>query len=429
MPRLAKELGAMEVARRTTPGTHFVGGVVGLALQVTPTGARSWVLRYAVGRKRRELGLGSYPSISLAGAREAARRAREQLREGIDPIDEARAKRSALAAAVAGALTFDQCAAKYIAAHEKAWSARHAAAWRASLAQHASPVIGNMLVRDVALSHVMAVLEPIWTSTTETASRLRGRIELVLDWATVRGYRAGDNPARWRGHLDKLLPAPGKVAKTGNHPALDWREVGAFWSALSQVEGMGAAALRLAILCASRSGEVRHATWAEIDLHAGIWEIPAERMKAARPHRVPLSGPALDLLRSLPRFDGVNLVFPNTKGSALSDVTLLAVVRRMHEASVKAGGEGWIDRKQGGRIATPHGIARSTFRDWAAEATAYPSEMAEIALAHAVGSRVEQAYRRGDAIDRRRRMMADWASFLATPSARPGTVHAIRGAA
>jgi len=427
MPRLAKELTAIQVARLSAPGTHFVGGVVGLALQVTPT-SRSWVLRYSAGGKRREMGLGNFPSVTLASAKEAARKAREQLRDGIDPIDSAREKRSALAAAVAAALTFDQCAEKYIVAHEKGWSTRHAAAWRASLEKYASPVIGSMQVRDVELPHIMAILEPIWSSTTETASRLRNRIELVLDWAAVRGYRGRDNPARWRGHLDKLLPAPGKVTRAGNHPALDWREVDDFWTALAKVEGMGAAALRFAILCASRSGEVRSATWSEIDLEAGVWTVPGARMKAGKEHRVPLSPAAVDLLRSVPRLDNSELVFPGAKLGPLSDVTLLAVIRRLHANSVAAGGAGWIDRRQG-KVATPHGIARSTFRDWAAEATAYPGEMAELALAHAVGNKVEAAYRRGDMFEKRRRMMVDWAAFLTKPKAKRGTVHPIRGAA
>ncbi len=427
MPKLAKELTAIQVARLSAPGTHFVGGVVGLALQVTPT-SRSWVLRYSAGTKRREMGLGNFPSVTLAGAREAARKAREQLREGTDPIAAAREKRSALAAAAAAALTFGQCAEKYIAAHEKGWSTRHAAAWRASLEKYASPIIGSVLVRDVTLAHIMQILEPIWPKTTETASRLRNRIELVLDWAAVRDYRDRDNPARWRGHLDKLLPAPGRVTKAGNHPALDWREVGDFWSALAKVDGMGAAALRFAILSAARSGEARAANWSEIDLQAGVWTVPGSRMKAGKEHRVPLSPAALDLLRAVPRFDDCDLVFPGAKRGPLSDVTLLAVIRRMHAASIAAEGEGWIDRRQG-KVATPHGIARSTFRDWAAEATAYPGEMAELALAHAVGNKVEAAYRRGDMFEKRRRMMADWAAFLATPSAKPGTVHPIRGAA
>jgi integrase len=284
-------------------------------------------------------------------------------------------------------------------------------------------------VRDVELLHVVEILEPIWTTKTETAIRVRGRIEAVLDWARVRGYRQGDNPARWRGHLDKILPSPGKVSRGGNHPALDWRHVGAFWEALGKVEGVGAAALRFAILTASRSGEVRRMTWAEIDAEDEVWTVPAERMKAGREHRVPLSDEVRELLVALPRVDGCALVFPGVRGGEMSDATIAAVIRRMHEVALASGGEGWIDRKQGGRVATPHGVARSTFRDWAAEATAYPREVAEAALAHTVEDKTEAAYRRGDLFDKRRRMMEDWAAFLAAPSARAGTVTPIRGAA
>lgn len=430
MPKRAKVLTAVQVARLSEPGTWFVGEVPGLALQVTPAGARCWVLRFAVGARRREMGLGSYPGVTLAGAREAARKARELLREGIDPIDTAKAKRSALAAEAAKALTFDQCARAYIDAHAKGWrNAKHSAQWAATLETYASPTIGSMLVRDVALPHVLRILEPIWSGKTETASRVRGRIESVLDWAKVRGYRDGDNPARWRGHLDKLLPKPGKVARKANHPALDWREAGDFWAELGKVQGMGAVALRFAVLTAARSEEVRSATWSEIDFDRAEWTIPAARMKADREHRVPLSAAALEVLRALPRIEGCELVFPSAKGAAISDATMAAVIKRMHEAATKAGGAGWIDRRQDGRIATPHGIARSTFRDWTAEATAYPHEVAEMALAHTIKNKAEAAYRRGDLFDKRRRLMNDWAAFLATPSAKAGTVTPIRGAA
>lgn len=428
MPRRAKELSPLQVRRLIEPGLHFVGGVPGLALQVTPGGARTWVLRYAIGKRRREMGLGSHDGVTLADARDKARRARDKLAEGIDPIADARAKRSALAAEAAKAQTFDQCARAYIDAHARGWrNAKHAGQWQATLDTYANPVIGSMLVRDVALPHVIRILEPIWSTKTETASRVRGRIESVLDWATVRGYREGDNPARWRGHLDKLLPAPSKVGKRANHPALDWREVGDFWAALAGVEGMGAAALRFAILCASRSEEVRGATWAEIDFDAATWTIPAARMKAEREHRVPLSGPALEILRALPRLEGCDIVFPSRKASTISDATMAAVVKRLHEAATKAGGAGWVDRRQDGRIATPHGIARSTFRDWTAEATGYPHEVAEMALAHTIANKAEAAYRRGDLFDKRRRLMADWAEFLAAPSVKAGNVVSIRG--
>lgn len=430
MPKKIDPLSALEVGRLTEPRLHAVGGVAGLHLAVKDSGARSWILRVKIGTKRRDIGLGGFPDVTLAQAREKAREAREKIAAGVDPSLARREARSALTAAQAAAVTFDEAAAAYIKAHAAGWSnAKHAAQWRTTLAGYASPVLGSMLVADIRTAHVHKVLEPIWISKTETASRLRGRIESVLDWSRVRGYRSGENPARWRGHLDKMLAAPGKVAKPGNHASLDWREVGAFWSELASAEGFGAAALRFAILTAARSGEVRGATWGEIDLAAGIWTVPADRMKADREHRVPLSEAALDLLRKLPRIEGCELLFPSPKAGELSDSTLGAIIRRLHDASVKASGKGWVDRRQGGKIATAHGIARSTFRTWAAEATSYPREIAEAALAHVIADKTEAAYQRGDALDRRRRLMEDWSRFLATPSAMTATVTPIRGAA
>lgn len=398
MPKLAKEMGALEVSRKTAPGLHFVGGVPGLALHVTTPGARSWIFRVVIGGKRREMGLGNYPGVTLAMAREKAREARELIRQGIDPIERQRAAQSALRAAVAAALTFKECAAKYIDAHEAGWkNVKHGQQWRNTLAQYAYPQMGDLLVRDVGLSHVLATLEPIWRTKTETASRLRGRIELVLDWAKARGYRDGPNPAQWRGHLDKLLPAPGKVARADHHPALPVPEVGAFMARLREAEGMGALALQFAILTATRSGEVRGATWAEIDRAAKVWTIPAGRMKAGKEHRIPLSSAALAVLTkvgTLPKVAGSDPVFPAPRGGQLSDMTLSAVLRRMKVPAV------------------PHGF-RSTFRDWSAERTSYPNEVCEMALAHAIGDKVEAAYRRGDLFEKRRLMMEEWAGFLA----------------
>lgn len=396
MPKLAKELQALVVAKLTAPGLHFVGGVQGLALQITG-GSRSWVLRVTIAGKRRDMGLGPYPEVTLAQARDKAREARELIRQGVDPIVRQQTARSALRAAAAEALTFQQCAEAYMKAHRAGWkSAKHAQQWENSLAQHAYPTLGGLLVRDVKLSHVMTVLEPIWTTTNETASRLRGRIELVLDWATARGLRDGLNPARWRGHLDKLLPRPSKVNKAEHHAALPVSEVGAFMVRLREAEGIGARALEFAILTAARSGEVRGARWAEIDRDAAVWTVPASRMKAGKEHRVPLSPEALALLAALPQGKPEDLVFKAPRGGMLSDMTLAAVLRRMDVPAV------------------PHGF-RSTFRDWASERTNYPREAAEMALAHAIGDKVEAAYRRGDLFEKRRLMMAEWARFLAQP--------------
>ena len=408
MARKAKELGALEVNRLETPGLHAVGGVAGLALQVSPNGARSWVLRAMVGGKRREMGLGGFPDVTLAGAKEAARAARALIDQGIDPVADRKAKRSALAAAVASTMTFNEASMRYIAAHEAGWkSAKHADQWRNTLETYAFPVIGKIAVSDIETSHVMRVLEPIWLTKTETASRVRGRIESVLDWATVRGFRKGDNPARWRGHIEHLLAARSDVQKTQHHSAMDYREVGSFMAQLRQQEGMGARALEFAILCASRSGEVRGAEWSEIDLDAGVWTIPANRMKAEREHRVPLTDNALTLLKALPRSDDTNLVFPNAKNKPLSDMTLTSVLRRM------------------GVPVTAHGF-RSSFRDWAGETTAYPREVIEHALAHQLKDKAEAAYARGSLFDKRRRLMADWAKFCRTV-ATVGSVTPIRG--
>lgn len=389
----AEPLGALEVSRLKKPGLHFVGGVAGLALQVMPSGARSWILRIQVGGRRRDMGLGGYPDVTVAGARDAAREARAKAKAGVDPIEDAKAARSALAASRLAAKTFRQCATAYVAAHKAGWkNAKHAKQWSSTLETYAYPLMGNMLVRDIALPHVLAVLEPIWTKKTETATRLRGRIESVLDWAAAREYRTGLNPARWKGHLDKMLAAPKKIAKPEHHAALPVSEVGAFMLALRQQDGTGARALEFAILTAARSGEVRGAEWSEIDLDAAVWTIPAERMKMGKEHRVPLSGAAVTLLRHLPVIKDNDLVFPAPRGGELSDMTLTAVIRRMK-----------VD-------AVPHGF-RSSFRDWCAERTNYPSQVAEMALAHAIGDKVEAAYRRGDLFDKRRRLMAEWATF------------------
>lgn len=410
MARRAEELTAIGVSRLNAPGLHFVGGVPGLALQVLPTGGRSWVLRMTIADKRRDMGLGGFPGVTLAAARETARDARMKLRAGIDPIEDARSKLSLLKSSQASAVNFEDCAERYIAAQESGWkSMKSAQQWRNTLATYAYPEFGALLVRDVNVSHVLNAIEPLWSTKTETATRLRGRIEAVLDWATARGYRHGENPARWKGHLAKLLPAASKVAKTKHHAALSYDSMVAFMPRLRAVEGMGAKALEFAILTAARSGEVRGATWEEFDMGAGVWTIPGERMKAAKEHRVPLSPAALQLLNALPRIAGSPYVFPAVRGGMLSDMTLTAVLRRLDVPAV------------------PHGF-RSTFRDWAAERTNYPNHVAEMALAHSIGDAVEAAYRRGDLFRKRTKMMADWAAFCAKTEADSSKVVPINGA-
>lgn len=394
----------MAVGKLTESGYHAVGTVPGLYLQVAPSGSRSWILRTTVGTKRREIGLGSYPAVTLQMAHQAARDTGAMVKSGIDPVESQRAARSALAASQAKAFTFKTCALAYIDAHESGWrNSKHGQQWRNTLETYAYPVMGSMLVRDVDTAHVMSVLEPIWKTKNETAVRLKGRIESVLDWATTSKYREGLNPARWKGHLDNLLAAPGKIAKTKHHPALPVSEVGTFMRELRQQEGTGARALEFAILTATRSGEVRGATWAEIDVDAATWIIPGERMKARKEHRVPLSKAALALLKHLPRMAGTDLLFVSPRGGELSDMTLTAVTRRMGVAAV------------------PHGF-RSTFSDWCSENTGHPREVVEMALAHTIENKVEAAYRRGDLFDKRRHLMDDWATFLARPPAKANVV-------
>lgn len=409
MPRKSKELTALEVGRLKVPGFHFVGGVAGLAMQVAPSGARTWVLRFSISGKRRDMGLGGFPDVTLAGAREKAREARAKADQGVDPIVQRQEARSALLANETSSMTFSACVTGFINAKSAEWkNHKHRQQWLNTLEQYAAPVIGPLLVRDVRLCHVLGVLEPIWTTKTETASRVRGRIESVLNWATVRGYRSGENPARWRGHLDQLLAAPKKVAKVEHHAALDVNAMPGFVSKLRIQKGVGARALEFAILTAARSGEVRGATWDEIDMQASTWTVPAIRMKAGKEHRVPLSSTAVDLLRDLTQFKEIALIFPSTKKSPLSDMTLTAVLRRMA-----------VD-------AVPHGF-RSTFKDWASERTSYPSELSEMALAHTIVSKVEAAYRRGDLFDRRRDLMRDWAEFCNGLQQDEGSTHRPRG--
>lgn len=365
----------------------------GLALQVTASGARSWVLRVSISGKQREMGLGSFPTVTLADARERARTHRTAVSQGTDPITVRIAAQSAAAAERAAQQNFASVAADYIRSNEKAWTnAKHAAQWTSTLRTYVEPVIGKMLVRDVSTAHVIKILEPIWTSKTETATRVRSRLELVLDFATARGLRDGPNPARWKGNLDAALPKAAKVAKVQHHAAVHVDDVAAFMKSLCQQPGVGAKALEFTILTAARSGEVRGACWREVDFESRMWVVPAERMKAGREHRVPLSDAAIVLLRSLSQGKPNDWIFPGMKGQ-LSDMSLTAVLRRMN-----------VD-------VTVHGF-RSTFRDWCSECTEYPREVAEMALAHAVDDKVEAAYRRGDLLQKRVNLMRDWAAFL-----------------
>ena len=416
MPKVAAEMSALEVRNLANPSgkgnaLFAVGGVSGLYIQITPSGGRSWILRTTVGKARRDIGLGGFPTVTLSQARDKAREARDKIERGVDPVAERQAAKAALIAAAGRGLSFEKATESYLKAKLDAFkNAKHRQQWENTLAQYALPILGKMMVQDIDVRDVLRVLQPLWHDKTETASRLRGRIESVLSWATVSGHRKGDNPARWAGNLKELLPAPSKVAKEGNHPALALEDAPRWFAALKTRDGMGARALEFLALTAARSQEIRGATWDEIDLEDALWIIPAARMKMAREHRVPLTAEAVALLKALPRLKDNPLVFPAARGGELSDMTVSAVMRRMSETDLAAGGKGFIDRVSK-RPAVPHGM-RSTFRDWVAERTNFPGEMAEVALAHKISNAVEASYRRGDMIEKRRRMMCEWGGFL-----------------
>lgn len=399
MPRRAAEMSAQAVARLREPGDYMVGGVPGLVLRIEGS-SRHWGLRFSLHGKRRMMGLGVFPVVTLAQARDMARMARAQVAAGVDPIAARDDQQAAAKAAAAAAMSFDAAAEAYIFTRESEWkNAKHRDQWVNTLAQYASPVLGKMDVAKIEPAHILRVLDPIWRTKTETATRVRGRLEVILDWCAVQGKRSGPNPARWRGHLDQLLPNPRRVSKPSHHKAVAWPDAAASYARIARVPGMGPLALRLLVLTAVRSGELRLATWDEFDLGAAVWVIPAARMKIKDngQHRVPLSAQALKLLRELPRFQGEKLVFPGSRpGRPLSDMTLRAVMRRLYMDEV------------------PHGW-RSTFRDWAAEATHHQGEVVEMALSHSISNKVEAAYRRGDLLDKRIPLMQDWADYLDPP--------------
>lgn len=380
----------MKVSRTREPGLYADGG--GLYLQVTHAEARSWIFRFMLNGRARSMGLGSLHTLTLAEARSKATECRKLCLEGIDPIEAREKARAATRLDAANTITFDACAEAYIEAHRKGWrNEKHADQWRNTLATYASPVFGALPVQAVDTGLVMRVIEPIWGEKTETATRVRGRIESVLDWAATRGYRQGENPARWRGHLQNLLPKRSKVQPVEHHAALPFREIGHFVAELRRQGGTSPLALEFTILSAARTGEVIGATWDEIDLAERTWAVPAERMKGGREHRVPLCDRAVEILESF-KVLGDRYVFPGGKrGRPLSNMAMLELLKRMGRPDL-----------------TVHGF-RSTFRDWAAETTHFPNEMVEMALAHIIENRVEAAYRRGDLFQKRRELMDAWA--------------------
>ena len=396
MGQQIQRLSALAVTRASKPGLYADGA--GLYLRVSRNGAKSWAFRYTLKGKPREMGLGGLTKVTLADARKKAADVRLLLSDGHDPLglrqqeEVRRAAEEKLTAA--RVMTFDKCAEAYIAAHEMSWrNEKHKQQWRNTLATYVSPVFGSTPVQDVDIDLLMRVVEPLWSQKTETARRIRGRIEVILDWARVRGYRSGENPARWRGHMDQLLPARSKVRSVKHHAALPYSEIPAFMKELRKIPGNSAAALEFLILTAGRTAEVIYARWPEIDLKNKIWTVPADRMKSRREHRVPLSATAIAVLKRMEESKGEYVVPGRTGNSPLSNMALLMTLGRMNRADI-----------------TAHGF-RSTFRDWAAECTSFPSEVVEMALAHVIEGKTEAAYRRGDLLEKRRQLMDAWTNY------------------
>jgi integrase len=416
-------LSAKKIEKTKLPGRYLdKNGVPGLYLQVAPGGSKSWILRYEINGKEKMVGLGSVRIFSLREARERARVARQLLADGIDPLEVKRSERAKQAAELAKTLTFAEAADRFFSQHEMKWSnKKHAEQFTASMTKYVYPIIGTASVAAIDTPSVLRVLEQevpagrgypagtLWSVRAETASRVRNRVESVLDWATVRGHRQGDNPARWRGHLDQVLPNRRQLGRTEHHPSMRYVDVPSFVTELREREGVAAKALLFLILTATRSGEVIGARWPEIDFETATWTIPAERMKARREYKVPVSEQAIKLLRSLLIEDDNDHLFIGGKaGAGLYTAALDNVLKRM-----------------GYKDASVHGF-RSSFRTWCAEQTNYPREIAEASLAHAIGSQIERAYQRSSLFDHRRRLMGEWATFVMMPPV-AGAVVPMRG--
>jgi integrase len=407
--RTVGRLTALAVNRASNKGMYADGG--GLYLHVSGNGAKSWIYRFMLDKRPREMGLGATHTITLAEARDMAVECRKLRREGIDPIEIRRVRRQGALLDAAKAMSFTECAERYIAANKAGWrSPKSLAAWKGTLAAFVYPAFGKLPVQAIDTALVTKAIGPIWTTKPETAGRVRGRIEAILDYARVQGWRAGENPARWRGHLDKALPKKTKVRAVEHHPALPFGELPVFMGKLRQENGSAARPLELAIVTAARTGEIIGARWSEIDLAGQVWTIPGARMKGGREHRVPLSDAALAIIGKMAEDRSSDFVFPGgNRGRPLSNMAMLQVLKRMKRADL-----------------TVHGF-RSTFRDWAAERTNFQNEVIEMALAHALGDKVEAAYRRGDLFDKRRRLMEAWAAYCqGTPA--EGAVVPIRAA-
>ena len=392
MAKLTERLKDLVVKRTTEPGWYPDGN--GLYLQVSKTSSKSWVYRYKRKGKERRRGLGPYPTVGLLDARDEAANCRALLKQGIDPIDHNRDMEAAKHLSELKGLTFRECAEAYIESRKAEWkNEKHHYQWNQSLETYAFPTIGELSVQDIDLGFILNVLEPIWNTKTETASRVRQRIETILDWAKVRQYREGENPARWRGHLDKLLPSPKKIQKVVHLPAMDYRDVPTFYQLLRQGRSVSKLALAFLIQTATRSKEAREAQWGEIDLKDKVWVVPGDRTKAGREQRIPLTDEALSILEDIKDFKHDNFVFPSTRrGKGIRDTSVRKQLQNKHPGL------------------TVHGF-RSSFRDWCAEMTNYPRELAEKALGHVLQDKVEAAYQRGDLFEKRRKLMDSWADY------------------
>lgn len=405
MARIIERLTAVSIRQTKKCGLHSDGG--GLNLKVTETGSKSFVFRYSIQGDEKRIGLGSIHTVSLAEAREKAKAARQMLLEGIDP---GKANRESRAAKMA-VPTFSEACTRYISAKKSEWTnKKHQDTWESSLRMHIVPTIGTMRVDAVQTGDVVQALEKIWTTMPETASRTRQRVEKIFDWCKTSGYRTAENPARWRGCLEHLLPNLSKTQRTENQPALDWRRIPEFMKALESEDGSAAQALKLVILCAMRSGEARLLRWGDVDMTGKVITIPGDRMKAGKEHRIPLSAESLRLLKGLHRIEGEELVFSGRKlGEPMSDATMLRVVQRINADRE----DKFLDPKTGKPVVV-HGF-RASFKTWATEATAYPRDLVESALAHRIESKTEAAYQRGDVLDKRRKMMSQWAAYATGP--------------
>jgi integrase len=391
-------LTALEISRLSEPGVYGDGD--NLYLQVRGPKSKSWILRYTIAGKPKYLGLGSLRKLPLAKARVKARGAIAQLGEGLDPLEAKRAAKQQRELEAAKRVTFAECAHQYVAAREATWrNKQHCQQWGSSLARFVLPIIGALPVGSIDTALVLKTIEPMWAKTPETASRVRGRIEVILDWAKSRGYREGENPARWRGHVENLLPARAKLRKVEHHAALPYSELGAFMGELRRDTSIGAKVLQYVVLTAARSGEALGARWDEIDMIGKVWTVPADRMKSGKQHRVPLSDAAVAILEDMASIRQSAFVFPGIRDSRpLSNLAMRNSLKRASRQEI-----------------TIHGF-RSSFRDWCGEQTNFPREIAEAALAHRVGDTVEAAYRRGDALEKRRRLMNTWADYCARPA-------------